>query len=73
MKSQFEQRFEEELKKIHTSIHSKGGVKKTDKVHQRIGRAKEKYPSVQQYYIIEVTSDDKTKLANSLVRFCPSK
>lgn len=66
MKSQFEQRFEEELKKIHTSIHSKGGVKKIDKVHQRIGRAKEKYPSVGQYYIIEVTADDKTKLATEI-------
>ena len=61
MKLQFEKRFEEELQKIHTSIHSKGGTKKSDKVHQRIGRAKEKYPSVQQYYIIEVTEDEKTK------------
>lgn len=47
MKFQFENRFEEELLQIHTALHSKGGVKKTDKVHQRIGRAKEKYPSVQ--------------------------
>ena len=61
MKLQFENRFEEELKKIHTAIHSKGGVKKSDKVHQRIGRAKEKYPSAQQYYTIEVTEDEKTK------------
>ena len=66
MKSQFEKRFEEELQKIHTSIHSKGGIKKADKVHERIGRAKEKYPSVQQYYIIEVTSDDKTKSATEI-------
>ncbi|HEY5392294.1 MAG TPA: hypothetical protein VIJ57_09285, partial [Hanamia sp.] len=43
MKSQFEKRFEEELQKIHTAIHSKGGIKKLDRVHQRIGRAKEKY------------------------------
>jgi len=47
MKSQFEQRFEEALQKIHKGVHSKGGVKKADKVHQRIGRAKERYPSVQ--------------------------
>jgi len=60
MKLQFEKRFEEELQKIHTSIHSKGGVKKSDKVHQRIGRAKEKYPSVQQYYTIEVAENEKT-------------
>lgn len=48
MNNQFEQRFEAELQKIHTAIHRKGGIKKIDKVHQRIGRAKEKYPSVQQ-------------------------
>ena len=60
MMNQFEKRFEEELQKIHKAIHSKGGIKKWDKVHQRIGRAKEKYPSAQQYYIIEVTGDEKT-------------
>lgn len=58
MKSQFDKRFEEELQKIHKAVHSKGGVKKLDKVHQRIGRAREKYPSAQQYYIIEVTPDE---------------
>ena len=66
MKLQFEKRFEEELQKIHTALHSKGGVKKLDKVHQRIGRAKEKYPSVQHYYIIEVSSDAKTNLATEI-------
>ncbi len=59
MKLQFENRFEQELQRIHKALHSKGGVKKLDKVHQRIGRVKEKYPSVQGYYIIDVTSDTK--------------
>jgi len=64
MKAQFEKRFEAELEKIYKAIHRKGGVKKLDKVHQRIGRAREKYPSIQQYYNIEVTSDiDKTNAA----------
>ena len=67
MKNQFEKRFEEELQKIQTAIHSKGGVKKLDKVHQRIGRAKEKYPSVQHYYNIEVSADNLTKLATGMV------
>jgi transposase len=66
MKLQFEKRFEEELQKIQTSIHSKGGIKKSAKVHQRIGRAKEKYPSVQRYYTIEVTEDGKTKLVTEI-------
>jgi hypothetical protein len=60
MKNLFEQRFEEALQRIHKGIHSKGGVKQADKVHQRIGRAKERYPSVQQYYIIDVSVDEKT-------------
>lgn len=66
MKNQFEQRFEEELQKIHTAIHRKGGIKKTDKVHQRIGRVKEKYPSVGQYYNIAVTEDEATNLATEI-------
>ncbi|MEJ7685053.1 MAG: hypothetical protein WKG06_45850 [Segetibacter sp.] len=66
MKNQFEQRFEEELQKIHTAIHSKGGIKKVDKVHQRIGRVKEKYPSVGQYYNIAVTEDEATNLATEI-------
>jgi transposase len=66
MKLQFEKRFEDELQKIHAALHRKGGVKKLDRVHQRIGRAKEKYPSVQHYYIIDVTSDAKTNLATEI-------
>ena len=63
MKEQFEKRFEEQLQKIHQAIHSKGGVKKADKVHERIGRAKQKYPSIHQCYDINVSVDEKTKLA----------
>lgn len=66
MKNQFEHRFEEALQRIHKGIHSKGGVKNADKVHQRIGRAKERYPSVQQYYIIDVTADEKTKVVTEI-------
>jgi transposase len=66
MKNQFEQRFEGSLQKILKSIHSKGGVKRADKVHQRIGRAKERYPSVQQYYVIEVSVDEKTKVVTDI-------
>lgn len=66
MKLQFEKRFEEELQKIRAALHSKGGVKQTDKVHQRIGRAKEKYPSVQHYYDIAVDSEAKTGQATAI-------
>ncbi len=55
MKSQFETRFEAQLEKIAQSLSKKYGVKKTQKVNQRIGRALQKYPSVSKYYDIEVT------------------
>lgn len=59
MKSQFEARFEEELIKIKASINKKGGIKLAQKVSERIGRAKQKYPSAQGRYQIQLTYDDK--------------
>lgn len=66
MKAQFEQRFEEELTKIKASLSKKGGVKKADKVNQRIGRAKQKYPSVQGKYIITLKHDPTNTLAEDM-------
>jgi transposase len=66
MKTQFEKRFEEQLQKIHKAIHGKGGIKKADKVYERIGRAKERYASTQQYYNITVEVDEKTKKATDI-------
>jgi transposase len=57
MRRQFEQRFEMELEKIAQSVLRKGGVKKAAKVHERIGRVRQKYPSVQYYYDIEVKTN----------------
>ena len=54
MNEQFQSRFEEGLQKISESLTKKGGVKRLDKVHERIGRLKQKYPSIQKYYDIEV-------------------
>ena len=48
MYDQFTRRFEAELEKISASLQKKHGTKSTDKVLIRIGRAKEKYPSVRQ-------------------------
>ena len=66
MRTQFEQRFEDDLRKIDKALGRKGGIKKTDKVHERIGRARERYPSVQYYYDIEVTTSDDKKTATSI-------
>ncbi len=66
MRTQFEQRFEDDLRKIDKALGRKGGIKKTDKVHERIGRARERYPSVQYYYDIEVTTRDDKATATKI-------
>jgi hypothetical protein len=53
MNEQFRSRFESGLQKIADSLEKKGGVKQLEKVHQRIGRLKQKYPSIQRYFDIE--------------------
>lgn len=61
MKSLFEKRFEDELQKINISLKKKNTTKKPDKIHQRVGRYKQKYPSVSKYYDIELLSDANNK------------
>lgn len=61
MKTQFEKRYEEELQKIKNALTKKGGIKTVEKVNQRIGRAKQKYPSAQVRYNITLTNDEKNK------------
>lgn len=64
---QFEQRFELELQKIAQSVERKGGTKKAAKVHQRIGRARQRYPSVQYYYDIDVTLSQDNHTVTSVI------
>ena len=59
MKTQFESRFELELEKISIRLGKKNAIKKADKIHQSIGRAIQKYPSVSKYYDIDVQQNDK--------------
>src|SRR4051794_39391994 len=47
-----------ELQKVVSSLSKKSGIKTLGKVHQRIGRIKQKYPSTQKYYDIEVKADE---------------
>ena len=51
------QRFEEGIQSINDGIAKKGGTKKLNKVHERIGRLKQKFPSVHKYYDIAVTDN----------------
>ena len=53
------QRFEEGIQHINDGILKKSGTKKLEKVHERIGRLKQKYPSIHKYYDIVVTGDEK--------------
>lgn len=51
------QRFEAEIQNIQEGISKKGGTKKLNKVYERIGRLKQKYPSVHTWYDITVCDD----------------
>lgn len=53
MNEQFRSRFEAGLQAIANSLTKKGGVKQEDKVYERIGRLKQKYPSIHRYFDIE--------------------
>jgi transposase len=59
MHNQFTERFEEGLQIIAKAITGKHGTKQYDKVNQRIGRLKQKYPSVHRMYKIELEKDKK--------------
>lgn len=61
MKCRFELNFEEGLAKIQASILKKGGVKTVAKVNERLGRLKQKYPSVHKRYQIDLKSDESGK------------
>ena len=65
MKSLFSQRFETGLQQIAASLKRKGGVKRIEKVWERLGRLKAKYPSIHKRFQIEV-SHNKQGIASKL-------
>jgi transposase len=66
MKTKFDSGYEQELNKIQASISKKGGIKQADKVNQRIGRAKQKFPSAQAKYQISLILDEKKEKVVSM-------
>ncbi len=58
MNEQLRVRFEEGLQKIAASLTKKGGVKQDAKVHERIGRLRQKYPSIQRYFDIKTEAKE---------------
>lgn len=64
MNSRFSQRFEQGLSQIKESLGKKSGVKKQEKVWQRIGRLKIKYQSIHKYYDINTEANNKGTITN---------
>jgi len=62
MHRQFKQRFEEGLEIIKAGLSKKSGIKKEEKVFERIGRLKQKYPSIQRHYQIETAANEKKQI-----------
>ena len=67
MNNRFQEGFEKGMATISASLSKKGGIKTEEKVYERIGRLKQKYPSVSRCYKIdyqvetECLTDRKTK------------
>ncbi len=57
MNEHFSQRYEQDLERIREGIHKKGGTKKLDKVWERVGRLKERYPTANKHYNITILPD----------------
>jgi len=66
IKSLFQKRFEEELKKIQSALSKKNGIKRYDKVIERIGRLKERFKRVAHRYAIIIKKDSKTNKAKAI-------
>ena len=59
MNSRFSERYEQGLQQIREAVAKKGGTKTAQKVWERIGRLKAKYPSVHRFYDLRVKADKK--------------
>jgi hypothetical protein len=57
MKSRLQQRFEEGLMTITASLSRPRGQKGYEKIIERIGRLKQKYPRIARFYQLEVTQE----------------
>jgi transposase len=64
IKALFQQRLEEGLKAIADSLTKKGGTKSYEKVMERVGRLKEKYSLISQFYTIDMQKDNKNRVTH---------
>ena len=68
IRNRFEQRFEEELMKVHQALAKKHGTKNYDKVIEKIGRLKERYRRITNRYEITVAKDNNLATSVSWVQ-----
>lgn len=66
IKNRLEQGYEQQLHLIKQSLSKPRGIKQVAKVHQRIGRAKQKYPSIHHLYHIHLVIDDATQIVKDI-------
>ena len=66
IKTRFQDRFEAELLKADKALHVRNGIKRYDKVLERIGRLKEKYKLVSHSYKVTVEKDSETDKAKAI-------
>ena len=57
MKAGFQKRFEEGLASMAGSVAKRRGIKSYERVLQRLGRLREKYPTVSRFYRVEVEQE----------------
>ena len=60
IQDRFIQRLEDALTTLSTGLHKKGCVKKYEKVHERLGRLKQKYSRAAKQYTITVEKDEQS-------------
>ena len=71
MHQKFTAQFEVGLTYIQQGVEKKGGTKGVEKVWERIGRLKEKYPSAHKYFDIQVSHDGKRVTQLTYQRIIP--
>ena len=60
MNNRFQEGFEKGMNSITASLEKKSGIKMEEKVYERVGRLKQKYPSVSSYYDIKYAVETTT-------------
>jgi len=72
MHENFTSHFETGLNQILQGIQKKGGTKKAEKVWERIGRLKEKYPSAHRFFDIQVSTENNVVKNLFWIRIIPA-